>query len=85
MITLQNLKEFSPETVFASGENLDSSYFGYPFKWVAIRGGIHDWAVYHGPINKSFSWIADTGDKVHPSIAKILVNPDLEALQMYRI
>ena len=58
MITLQNLKDIEPHTIFASGigliehpwfndaKNIDENN-ETPVKWVAIRGGMHDWAIYH--------------------------------------
>lgn len=68
--------------------------------WLAIRGGIHDWAIYHsldanlekanyldGTSHLERSWedIADHGAKLH-NRAKIieLVEPDKEALSWYR-
>jgi len=67
MLTLQQLKDMKPNTVFAKGQGLiihpwfDSgpenlvNEKGKPDKkgkyvkvnWVAIRGGIFDWAIYH--------------------------------------
>ena len=67
MLTLQQLKDMVPETMFAQGEGLiihpwfnnepDNlvNEVGEPdkhgryvkVKWVACRGGIHDWAIYH--------------------------------------
>ena len=67
MLTLQQLKEMNPNTIFASGLDLiEHPWFnngprnlvnesGEPdkkgkfvkVKWVAIRGGFYDWAIYH--------------------------------------
>ena len=69
-------------------------------KWVAIRGGIHDWAIYHSldanlekanyldgfsHLERSWEDIADHGAKLR-SLEKLkeLVDPDEEALGMYR-
>ena len=69
-------------------------------KWLAIRGRIHDWAIYHSldanlekadyldgfsHLERSWEDIADYGAKLR-SIEKIkeLVQPDDEALEWYR-
>jgi hypothetical protein len=58
MITLQQLKEMKPDTIFAKGQgkiihpwfndakNIDENNETV-VNWVAIRGGYHDWAIYH--------------------------------------
>jgi len=58
MITIKDLKGMPSNTIFASGIGLiEHPWFNNaknvdennetPIKWVAIRGGIHDWAIYH--------------------------------------
>lgn len=65
MLTLQQLKEMKPNTIFASGVgtiehpwfndakkvseggSLEEDGRSTKVKWVAIRGGYHDWAIYH--------------------------------------
>ena len=58
---------------------------GQDLKWVATRGGIHDWAIYIAPADWEDLRIKQMGDKVHnrESIKK-LVSCDDEALEMYR-
>lgn len=59
-LTLDALKAMEPHTIFASGEGLiehpwfnDATVTLEPdgrstrVRWVAVRGGIHDWAIYH--------------------------------------
>lgn len=41
MLTLQMLKDMPMGTIFAQGNDEGT-------KWVAVRGGIHDWAIYCG-------------------------------------
>jgi len=65
MLTLEQLKEMKPHTIFASGIGLiEHPWFNHAkpvseggtleqdgrstkVRWVAVRGGIHDWAIYH--------------------------------------
>ena len=64
-LTLEQLKEMEPNTIFASGISLiEHPWFNNAkpvseggtleldgkstkVKWIAIRGGYHDWAIYH--------------------------------------
>jgi hypothetical protein len=91
MLTLQQLKDMEPDTIFATGETTDgydavNMYGkGQQLRWIATRGGIHDWAIYIAPSDWSEDEIKATGDKVHnrTSVRK-LVPCDDEALGMYR-
>lgn len=91
MLTLQQLKDMEPDTIFATGETTDgydavNMYGrGQELRWVATRGGIHDWAIYIAPKDWDQLRIQRMGDKVHnrESIKK-LVPCDDEALAMYR-
>ena len=92
-ITLERLKEM-PEGIFAQGEVIDSpkganmANTGKMMKWVAVRGYIHDWAIYtDNPYSPQFDYqgVAEMGDKIHSrDIVKKLVDCDEEALEMYR-
>lgn len=91
MLTLQQLKDMPADTVFASGMEMDSAGglfmigSGVMLRWVAVRGGIHDWAIYCHRSEMSTSWICDHGDKVHmDNNIKKLVPCDEEAFAMYR-
>lgn len=91
MLTLQQLKEMEPDTIFATGETTDgydavNMYGkGQELRWVATRGGIHDWAIYIAPKDWDEAMVKSNGDKVHnrESVRK-LVPCDDEALGMYR-
>ena len=91
MLTLQQLKDMEPDTIFASGETTDDSNgvnmtgSGQALKWVATRGGIHDWAIYIQKADWSDQEVKRIGDKVHNrDNIKKLVPCDNEALAMYR-
>ena len=91
MLTLQQLKDMEPDTIFATGETTDGydganmTGSGQALRWVATRGGIHDWAIYIAPENWSEEEIKRQGDKVHDrETVKKLVPCDDEALEMYR-
>lgn len=91
MLTLQQLKDMEPDTIFATGETTDDpnganmTGSGQALKWVATRGGIHDWAIYIHTADKSEEWIKRQGDKIHNrETIKKLVPCDDEAFAMYR-
>ena len=91
MITLDMLKAMQPNKIFATGEILDNpeglnmTNSGKMLKWVAVRGGIYDWAIYCHWVENSKAWIQAHGDKVYnkQNIRK-LVECDDEAFKMYR-
>lgn len=96
MLTLQQLKDMKPDTIFAKGELVDDpdginlARTGNKVRWVAVRGGIHDWAIYaqnphYGELNYDFDWVRRHGDKVTSEAnIKKLVPCDDEAFAMYR-
>ena len=91
MLTLKKLKEIKSGTIFAKGEIVDSPYginmanTGALLKWVAVRGGIHDWAIYCQLAHNSYEYIRSQGDKVHSEEnIKKLVPCDDEVFKMYR-
>ena len=118
MLTLKQLKEMKPDTIFASGiGSIEHPWFNdakpvseggtlepdgrsTKVKWIAIRGGIHDWAIYHSldanfiPANfldspahleVSKERIANYGAKLHKEEdIKRFVPCDDEAFKMYR-
>lgn len=113
LLTLQDLKNMEPNTIFAKGEgyiehpwfndakiNLEEDGRSVKVKWVAYRGGIHDWKIYHsldanlersdyldGTNHLEVSWerILQAGAGLH-NREKIreLVPCTDEALEMYR-
>lgn len=91
MLTLKKLKEMKPSTIFLKGETIDSPdginimNTGKQLRWVACRGGIHDWAVYCHLAENDWDYIKRSGDKVHDEKnIKKLVECDDEAFAMYR-
>jgi hypothetical protein len=85
MLTLKTLKEMQPNTIFASGVGTYFELAPHTIKWVAVRGGIHDWCIYYGYANMSEVTIAETGSKCFTkSVIKELVSCDKEAFNMYR-
>ncbi len=52
MMQLQDLIETEPDSIFARGLTKDNAAginltnSGKTLRWVAVRGGIHDWAIY---------------------------------------
>ncbi len=90
-LTIKQLKVMKPGTIFAKGEIIDSpegvniAGSGEMLKWLATRGGIHDWAIYYDFAYKDFEWIKKWGNKVHAEghIRKIVLCDD-EAFKMYR-
>ena len=84
MLTIEKLKEMKPG-IFAQGEVNDPRLYKEPVNWVAVRGGIHDWAIYYHKADKSWEFIKSQGDKVMTeAVIKDLVHCNEEAYQMYR-
>lgn len=91
MLSLKQLQDMPPHTVFATGETVNSpeginmSNDGRTLRWVAKRGQIHDWAIYIGISSWSEELVKTNGDKVtgEHNIKK-LVPCDDEAFGMYR-
>ena len=91
MLTLQQLKEMEPKTVFASGTAIDKedelfmANTGKELCWVAVRGGNPDWAIYYGFSYRNNEWIRRWGDKIHSEKdIRLLVPCDDEACALYR-
>lgn len=91
ILTLQMLKEMEPNKIFRTGTSNDSpeglfmANTNRQLKWVAVRGGIYDWAIYCHFADKDIEWIKQYGDKVYnEDHIKKLVPCDEEAFEMYR-
>ena len=113
MLTVKKLKAMNSFTIFAKGEgliehpwfndakgNLEPDGRSVKVHWVAIRGGWHDWAIYHsldanlehgryldGTDHLKATWqqIADHGAKLRDrDKIRELVPCSDEALEMYR-
>ena len=85
MLTLEKLKELSPG-IFASGIVHDDRLVrGVDLKWVAVRGGIHDWAIYYHYSFHEDEYVEGQGDKCFTKeVIRKLVPCDAEAFAMYR-
>lgn len=82
MLTLTQLKEMKPSTIFASGIGMDGAN---EIRWVACRGGIWDWAIYYGRLDQPENEIKTHGDKLFTeNKIKEFVPCDEEAFKMYR-
>ena len=91
MLTLEQLKAMPEGTIFATGTAMDApdglflANTGVELRWVAVRGRIHDWAIYAHHSYHDIVWIKRHGDKVHFDVhIKKCVPCDAEAFEMYR-
>lgn len=91
MLTLEKLKEMEPDTIFADGiakddvNGINMTNSGCKLRWIAVRGDMHDWAIYYHEIDKSWEFIKQQGDKVHDDITiKKLVACSSDAFNLYR-
>ena len=85
MLTLKMLKDMPPATVFATGVINDPRIYKESVRWVAKRGGIHDWAIYYHHERYSQDYVMENGDKmITKEVIKELVPCDDEAYSMYR-
>lgn len=86
MLTIDKLKEIKPNSIFARGVVYEPKlYKEDEIKWVAVRGGIHDWAIYYHHADMSDEYVKYYGDKVFSKdVIKSLVPCDKMAFSMYR-
>lgn len=94
MLTIKMLKDMPSDTIFAQGtikddpSGINMANTGKDLKWVAVRGGIHDWAIYCDNVyfpQATFQDVRNYGDKVHDEVhIRKLVECDDEAFKMYR-
>ena len=92
MLTLEQLKEMPPETVFAQGEIENSpdgifmtdSDIGRKMIWAAKKGGVNDWAIYIHWAVRGIDYVISNGDKVtvECNIRKLVPCTD-EVFKMY--
>ena len=85
-LTVPQLKDMAPDTVFKSGIGYYPKMFAdSEIKWVATRGGIHDWAIYFHMWDKTDAYVQKMGDKLRDeNMIKQLVKCDDESFDMYR-
>lgn len=93
MLTLEELKNMKPFTVFSTGEiensedgiYMTNSNIGKKMIWIAKRGEIYDWAIYIHWADKGIEFVEKSGDKIHSEkYIKKLVPCDAESFKMYR-
>jgi len=91
LLTLDQLEAMEPAHSFAHGEMPDTedglfmTGSGKMLKWVAVRGGNNDWAIYCHFAESTYEWIGENGDKVYMKehIRKLVPCTD-EAYARYR-
>ena len=78
--------------IFDTGEVNEPQLSAYPVRWVAVRGGAPDWAIYFAPQPAEYSarhsreWVKTNGDKItEANLIQNLVPCDKEVLQRYRL
>ena len=82
LLTIKQLKATKPNTIFASGTEMNGQSI---IQWVAVRGGIHDWAIYFGRIDQSQDEIKRHGMKLFSEEKiKECVPCDDKSFKMYR-
>ena len=74
----QDILDLAPGTIFAEGKD---ERYGY---WVAVRGGMPDWAVYSRSDSVDPLYIKDYGDKVFGPHAVQLVGASPDLAKWYR-
>ena len=90
-LTLPHLTAMEPNTVFLRGELPDSPLgihmtgSGKMLRFVVVRGGIPDWAIYCHWAENDWDWIRRFGDKVPLRFVRRVVPCDDAALAVYRV
>lgn len=90
MFTREKLDKFEPGTIFASGLDFDGENginlwnTGELLRWVAVRGGVDDWAVYANKSKKTAEYIKDYGCKLSRKEATKLVIGNQDFCNRYR-
>jgi len=85
MLTKEMLEAMPPDTIFATGVVNEPGLYKEPVRWVAVRGGIWDWAIYYHKEESSIEFVRNHGDKCFTEeIIKSLVPCDETAFKLYR-
>lgn len=92
MLTRDNLREYLPGSIFAMGAGHFPSVCSQPIQWIAVRGGVDDWAIYYQEKesvtfnDEEIEHLRKHGDKVYNKQAiREMVNPDADAMVRYRL
>ncbi len=85
MLTKEMLEAMPLDTIFATGVTTHKGLYKEPVRWLAVRGGIADWAIYYHEEAMGIKYIRDHGDKCFTEdIIKKLVPCDETAFKAYR-
>jgi hypothetical protein len=85
LLTIDKLNLLPAEAMFASGITNDKRLHHEIVKWVAVKGGASDWAIYYHQADFEYETIALIGEKVTiEGVIKTLVPCDEEAFNVYR-
>ena len=85
MLTKQMLEAMPDGTVFATGVTMNEGLHKEPVRWLAVKGGIADWAIYYHKEAMGIAYVRDYGGKCFTeSIIKELVPCDEDAFKAYR-
>lgn len=91
MLKYKDLMEMTSGMIFKRGIATDDEKginmlgTGRPIRWIAVRGMIHDWAIYCASEAFNEDYVRDYGDKVHDTeTIRRLVKCTDKAFGMYR-
>jgi len=85
MLTKEMLEAMPSDTIFATGVVNEPGLYREPVRWLAVSGGIADWAIYYHKEESSMSFIRNHGDKCFTKdIIKKLVPCNEDAFKAYR-
>ena len=86
MLDLKTLEAMPAHTVFATDIRVDPRlYRGGAIRWVALKGGVVDWAIYYHKVEKSIGFVCQEGDKVFTKeVIRELVPCTDEVFKKYR-
>ena len=86
MLDLETLNALPPHTVFATGITKDPRlHRDYVLRWVAVKGGVCDWAIYYHKSFQSIEFVCREGDKCFTKeVIKELVPCTDEVYKAYR-
>jgi len=93
MMTIEDLNQVAPQTIFKTGVVINSPddiymtdhRLGEPMRYVACRGKINDWAIYIDWAEKSEIHIKNHGQKIYSDdIIRKLIPCDEDMLNQYR-
>jgi len=83
-LTVEKLKAMKPG-IFATGIGTYPEITGVEIRWVAVRGGCHDWTIYYLQSKYSAEYIRRHGDKMFTHLViERLVPSDPGARVLYR-